>query len=209
MSQKHYTKYFDNAFYVRGIALIERLAKQKNELEQSKNYKLYAKTVNKLAKELKNSTKNPEALISHDSLCVRLERDLYAKTDNERDKCNNQLSENMQIIQQIEFVKNASAYKQTVIAAGIEPTSSPHKDSCITLLDKRIKSLGTDINTTKLAPEIKVLCKVRQANFTAVKNIYKELQKQALFGKEKQPGQAEIQKQPSTTKPTKDAGRER
>jgi hypothetical protein len=209
MTTLNITDYINSDFAVKYNKITRKLSVIKQDIEQSKDYKSFAKNINNLTKALIEQSKKPEEILARDSFCVRIERDLYATTDKDKAKCDTQLSENMQIIQHLKNVSDKQAYRQEVKAAGIDIPTFPLKDTCITIIDKRIQNLGKDANNTLVAPEVRQLYKARQANFASVKNIYKELQKEALFGKEKQSEQAANLKPPSMSKPSKDTDRER
>jgi hypothetical protein len=147
-----------------------------------------------LLKKLRQPQKDTQKIISHDSLYIQIVKEVYAKTSKDHDKYNTQLAENRQIIRDLELVKTPDAYRQSVASAGIKNLTTPHKDSCITLIEKRIKNLGAEANNELIVPEIRAIAKVRQVQFAAVKNAYKELQQKALF-----PDKAEENKAPSSS----------
>jgi hypothetical protein len=177
---KHFFEYLDIAIIEKSGDAADEIHDQKEIFEASKAHTSYVNALLDLTATVKSVEKTPEALVAMDSLCIIFERDSFAQNEKEREKCNEQLQENMDILNALGAVRNPAQYRRIVRGSGVDNLAQPPRDAFIAIFDKRIRQLGRDSNSINTHTAKKGLYEARKANFSLAKSFYQDLQREAL-----------------------------
>lgn len=167
------TSLADNADALSTYKIIQERSQHQNRLDKA--------TASFVAK-VKNVDRDPQALVAMDSICIQADQQYYAKTKTEKQKCSDQLSENMDAILAVNTVKNPAEYRSKVMASGAtaDHSAPPKKDAFLNIVNRRIQQLGTSLTSLDANDSRKALYGARQENLNLAKKLYIDLQKEAL-----------------------------